>query len=41
MVQTNMLCLLLTGCLSLLEKTTKTAVVGHVETVENYSNQAL
>ncbi len=41
MVQTNMPCLLLTGCLDFLEQTTKTAVVGAVETVENHSNQAL
>ena len=36
MVQTNMPFLLITGCLSLLEETTKTAVVGPVETVENH-----
>ena len=36
MVKTNVLFLLLTGCLSLLEETTKTAVVGTVETVENH-----
>ena len=36
MVQTNLLVLLLTGCLSLLEEITKTAVVGLVETVENH-----